>query len=287
MAKVEREARRELRRLCAAQNPYTLAFLHRLLANVWNRIYDGLEVDQEGLAKVRDACRDGAIVLLPSHKSHVDYLILSDVLYMNAMSPPLIAAGDNLNFWPIGPILRGAGAFFIRRSFKGKKLYSVLVDAYMRKLLLEGFSIEFFLEGGRSRTGKLLSPKYGLLSMVVDACLMLPGRKVSFVPISIGYERIVEERSYVDEQAGGEKAKENIGGLLKTPRVLRSRYGRLYLQFGEPLSFEDAMRETLEERDEVIDEGAERRAPSARPRGARSFRRSRTASSIGSTRSRS
>jgi glycerol-3-phosphate O-acyltransferase len=265
VAKIEREARRELRRLCAAQNPYTLAFLHRLFANVWNRIYDGLEVDQEGLAKVRDASRDGAIVLLPSHKSHVDYLILSDVMYMNAMSPPLIAAGDNLNFWPIGPILRGAGAFFIRRSFKGKKLYSVLVDAYMRKLLLEGFSIEFFLEGGRSRTGKLLSPKYGLLSMVVDACLMLPGQKVSFVPISIGYERIVEERSYVDEQAGAEKAKENIGGLLKTPRVLRSRYGRLYLQFGEPLAFEDAMRETIEERGEEVPDGAERRAAISAP----------------------
>jgi len=265
LAKVDREARKELRRLCAAQNPYTLAFLHRLLGNVWNRIYDGLEVDQEGLARVRDASRDGAIVLLPSHKSHIDYLVLSDVMYMNAMSPPLIAAGDNLNFWPIGPILRGAGAFFIRRSFKGKKLYSVLVDAYMRKLLLEGFSLEFFLEGGRSRTGKLLSPKFGLLSMVVDACLMLPGRKVSFVPISIGYERIVEERSYVDEQAGGEKAKENIGGLLKTPRVLRSRYGRLYLQFGEPLAFDDALRETYEERGEQPPTGADRKAEVGAP----------------------
>jgi len=108
---------------------------------------------------------------------------------------------------------------------------------------VEGFNIEFFLEGGRSRTGKLLPPKLGLLSMVVDACLMLPGKRIFFVPISIGYERVIEERSYVDELSGGEKQKENIGGLLKTPKVLRSKYGRLYVQFGELLEFEDVLEE--------------------------------------------
>jgi glycerol-3-phosphate O-acyltransferase len=186
-------------------------------------------------------------VLLPSHKSHVDYLVLSDVLFANALSPPLIAAGDNLSFWPLGPVLRRAGAFFIKRSFRGKRLYAALVDAYIRKLLVEGFNIEFFLEGGRSRTGKLLPPKLGLLSMVVDACLVLPSKRVFFVPISIGYERVVEERSYVDELSGGEKQKENIGGLLKTPKVLRSRYGRLYVQFGEIIEFADVVREVAGE----------------------------------------
>lgn len=243
VAKVERMARRDLRQLCAAQDPYVLATLHRLLDRVWNRIYDGLEVDSEGLERVRAAAREGTLVLLPSHKSHVDYLVLSDVFFMNALSPPLVAAGDNLSFWPLGPVLRRAGAFFIKRSFRGKRLYAALVDAYMRKLLAEGFNIEFFLEGGRSRTGKLLPPKFGLLSMVVDACLMLPRKRIFFVPISIGYERVVEERSYVDELSGGEKQKENIGGLLKTPKVLRSRYGRLYVQFGDLVEFEDVLRE--------------------------------------------
>ena len=243
IAKVERMARRDLRQLTAAQDPYALALLHRLLDRVWNRIYDGLEVDQPGLERVRAAAREGSLVLLPSHKSHVDYLVLSDVLFVNALSPPLIAAGDNLSFWPLGPVLRRAGAFFIKRSFRGKRLYAALVDAYIRKLLVEGFNIEFFLEGGRSRTGKLLPPKLGLLSMVVDACLVLPSKRVFFVPISIGYERVVEERSYVDELAGGEKQKENIGGLLKTPKVLRSRYGRLYVQFGEIIEFADVVRE--------------------------------------------
>lgn len=247
IVKIEREAHKELRKLCANQDPHVLAILFRLFDWVWNRIYDGLEVDNDGIERLRQAAREGAVVLLPSHKSHVDYLILSFVLYANALSPPLIAAGDNLSFWPLGPLLRRAGGFFIRRSFKGKKLYAALVDAYMRKLLVEGFPMEFFIEGGRSRTGKLLPPKYGLLSMVVDAASLLQSRKISFVPISIGYERIIEQRSYVNELSGGEKEKENIGGLLKTPQVLRSRYGRLYVQFGEILTFEELLADVLKD----------------------------------------
>jgi glycerol-3-phosphate O-acyltransferase len=181
------------------------------------------------------------------------------------MSPPLIAAGDNLSFWPLGPILRRGGGFFIRRSFKGRKLYAVLVDAYIRKLLVEGFHIEFFLEGGRSRTGKLLPPKFGLLTMIVDAALALPGRKIQFVPVSIGYERIIEGRSYVDEASGGEKQKENLGQLLKTPKILRSRYGRLYVQFGEILDFDGALSEIVaERRDEVPEARPDLRPPERR-----------------------
>ncbi|MBX3247648.1 MAG: 1-acyl-sn-glycerol-3-phosphate acyltransferase [Myxococcales bacterium] len=245
VAKVEAGARKELRRLCANQLPYMLRILSGALGWVFNRIYDGVVVDKEGLDRVRDAARDGTLVYLPSHKSHVDYLVLSAVLYRNALSAPLIAAGENLSFWPLGPILRRGGAFFIKRSFKGKKLYSVLVDAYMRRLIVEGFALEFFLEGGRSRTGKLLAPKFGLLTMVVDAALKLPMRKVYFVPVSIGYERIIEERSYVHELGGGEKQKENVGGLLKTSQVLRSKYGRLYVQFGKVLSFDEVLEWTV------------------------------------------
>lgn len=245
VAEVLAEADADLRKLCAAPDPTVLALVHRFLGWVWTRIYDGLDVDREGLERMREAARHGTVVLLPSHKSHVDYVVLSDVLYGNAISTPLIAAGDNLSFWPLGPILRRTGGFFIRRSFKGKKLYSALVDAYMRKLMVEGFNIEFFIEGGRSRTGKLLNPKLGLLSMVVDAALELDGKPIVFAPISIGYERIIEEGSYVHEMSGGEKQAENIGGLLRTPKVLRSRYGRLNIQFGELLRFDQMRAEII------------------------------------------
>ena len=232
LSTIEAEARRELDRLAAAPDTNVVGLMDRVLRVVWDRIYDGLVVDEEGMARVREAARRGPLVLVPSHKSHVDYLVVSSVFYQRGLAPPLIAAGDNLSFFPLGTLFRHAGAFFIRRSFKGQKLYPHIVDAYIRKVLHEGHSLEVFVEGGRSRTGKLLPPKLGILSMIVDAGLGLT-QPVQFVPISIGYERIIEEGSYVHELEGGEKKKEDIGGLLRAPRVLRSRYGRLYLQFGE------------------------------------------------------
>ncbi len=241
--KVEKDARKMLKQLAANQQPWAILLFLRVLTWVFRKIYDGLEVDQEGVERVREAARHGPLIYLPSHKSHVDYLVLSYLLQKQALQPPLIAAGDNLSFFPLGFFLRRGGAFFIKRSFKGKKLYPALVDAYMRKLLVEGFPIEFFLEGGRSRTGKLLSPKFGLLSMVVDAAAQAHLPNVSFVPVSIGYERIVEERSYVHELGGGEKQKESLGGLMGTPKLLRSKYGRLYVQFGEILTLGEALGE--------------------------------------------
>ena len=241
IAKVEKEARKMLEQLAANQQPWAVRLFLHVLTWVFRKIYDGLEVDQEGIERVREAARHGPLVYLPSHKSHVDYLVLSYLLQKQALQPPLIAAGENLSFFPLGFFLRRGGAFFIRRSFKGKKLYPALVDAYLRKLLVEGFPIEFFLEGGRSRTGKLLSPKFGLLSMVVDAASRAHLPNVSFVPVSIGYERIVEERSYVHELGGGEKRKESLGGLMGTPKLLRSKYGRLYVRFGEILSLGEAL----------------------------------------------
>lgn len=235
---VRAEADRELKQLCAAPDMATLDLFHRGLGPLWNRIYDGLVVDEEGIERVREAARKGPLVFLPSHKSHIDYLIISDVLYARGLAPPLIAAGDNLSFFPLGALLRRSGAFFIKRSFKGKKLYPQLVDAYVRKVLVEGHHLELFIEGGRSRTGKLLPPKLGILSMIVDAALKLDDREIQFVPVSIGYERIIEEGSYVHELEGGEKKAESMGGLINSRRILRSKYGRLYLQFGEVLPFQ-------------------------------------------------
>ncbi|MGB5310608.1 MAG: 1-acyl-sn-glycerol-3-phosphate acyltransferase [Polyangiales bacterium] len=238
-SKAEDVARKQLQKLCAKQSLFVVDLMHRFLTWMWSKMYDGVVLDKEGLERVRDAARDASLVLLPSHKSHIDYLVLSDQLYAHAMMPPLIAAGENLSFFPIGPLLRRGGAYFIRRSFHGDSLYPVIVEAYMRKLIAEGFTVEFFLEGGRSRTGKALPPKYGLLSMVVDSATKLRQTKVKLVPISIGYERIIEERSFVHELSGGDKQSENMGGLLKSSSVLRSKWGRLYVQFGDIIDFDE------------------------------------------------
>ena len=232
-----------LRELEAEVDPNALRAMDTAFDATVSRMYSGFEIDEEGLERVRAASKDGTLVLLPSHKSHIDYILLTR-LFMHANMPvPLVAAGDNLAFFPLGPILRRGGAFFIRRSFRGDRLYGAVVDAYMRRLILDGWPLEFFLEGGRSRTGKLLPPKLGLLSIVVDAVLgARDGRSsvkpVYFVPISIGYERVVEERSYVRELTGGEKQKEDVRGLFAAAETALGRYGRLNVQFGELLTLD-------------------------------------------------
>ena len=225
-----------LRDMEATPEPEAHRAFQIALELVVHRIYAGIEVDQAGLETVRNAVKQGTVVLLPSHKSHVDYLMLSHVLKEASLPIPLIAAGDNLSFFPMGPLLRKGGAFFIRRSFKGDRLYPAVVDAYLRKLVQGGWAIELFLEGGRSRTGKLLPPKLGLLSMIVDAALSLPDRPVTFLPVSVGYDRVVEERSYVRELTGGEKRKEDASSLVRGSKVLRGFYGRVNVQFGDPLT---------------------------------------------------
>jgi len=227
---------------------------------VTSHMYSGLEVDEEGLARVRTAAKDASLILLPSHKSHVDYMVLAYLFYRNHLPLPIVAAGENLSFFPIGPVFRRAGAFFIRRSFHGDRLYGAVVDAYMRRLIKDGFSLEFFLEGGRSRTGKLLPPKMGLLSLVVDAALSAPGRKIYFVPISIGYERVVEEKEFVREVSGAEKPKEDVRGLLASAGLFRGRYGRLNVQFGPLLTLDGVLDE--------IDQDAGAALPSKDPSAA-------------------
>ncbi|HKU41505.1 MAG TPA: 1-acyl-sn-glycerol-3-phosphate acyltransferase, partial [Polyangiales bacterium] len=239
-----RRASNMVKEMQAMPNGPTIKALDMLLDRVFHRIYAGVEVDTDGLKRLRELLKDTSLVLLPSHKSHVDYLVLSYIMYENNMQLPMIAAGDNLSFFPLGPVLRRAGGFFIRRSFRGDKLYAVTVEAYVRRLLREGHMLELFLEGGRSRTGKLLPPKFGLLGMIVDAALAVKDRHVAFVPVSIGYERIVETGAYEHELAGGEKEKEDAAGLFKTTGVLRHRYGRITVQFGSALSL-DNMRSEL------------------------------------------
>lgn len=233
-----------LKKLQASPDGGTIGALAVLLDRVFHRIYAGIDIDKEGLARVREACKEGSVILLPSHKSHIDYLVLSYVFYEENIQLPLIAAGDNLSFFPLGPVFRRAGAFFIRRSFKGDRLYSAVVETYVRRLIRDGFPIELFIEGGRSRTGKLLPPKFGLLGMMVDAALSVGQRKSYFVPVSIGYERIVETGAYERELSGGDKVKEDAAGLLKTTDVLKHRYGRINLQFGATLTL-DEMRADL------------------------------------------
>jgi glycerol-3-phosphate O-acyltransferase len=190
-----------------------------------------------------EASKKGPLILCPCHKSHIDYMILSIICDDYGLQPPHVAAGDNLNFWPVGRLLRAGGAFFIRRSFRGDRVYAATMGAYVKRLLQDGFTQEFFIEGGRSRTGKLLPPKFGMLTLEVDAWLTGVKSDAFFAPISLSYEKIVEEGAYQRELLGGEKQKEDAKALLSATSVLRSRYGRITIRVDEPISLSQLFRE--------------------------------------------
>lgn len=252
---VLRQARRNLQAIAAKASPTMLAFVSPALDWVFHRIYDGIEVDEVGLNRALKAASHAPLVLCPSHKSHVDYLVMSWVLWNRGYAVPLVAAGANLSFWPLGPFLRRCGAFFLRRSFKDDKVYAASFKAYVKKLVHDGVHQEFFAEGGRSRTGKLLQPKLGVFTWLVDAVLEGARDDLLFVPVSIDYEKVVESGSYSKELAGGEKKPEDLKALLSTPKVLASSYGRIHLTFDEPLSLVALMKgRGLEPTESLTDE---------------------------------
>ncbi len=213
--------------------------LRAVLSWVWKRIFEGIDIDMAGLAEVREWARKGPVIYVPSHKSHIDYLILNQVLYDHHMHIPRIAAGQNLAFWPMGFIFRKCGAFFIRRSFAGAKLYSEVFVRYIKSLVEEGHPIEFFIEGGRSRNGKLVLPKTGFLNILLHAYEEGFCKDLIFVPVSIIYDRIIEEKSYLRELGGAEKSKESLKQLLTARRFLKKRYGKIYIRFNHPFSLSE------------------------------------------------
>ncbi|MBN1226483.1 MAG: 1-acyl-sn-glycerol-3-phosphate acyltransferase [Deltaproteobacteria bacterium] len=209
---------------------------HWLLQWFWKKLFEGIDVDKKNLARTREWARKGQLIYIPSHKSHIDYLILNDVLYDYHMHVPRVAAGTNLSFWPMGHVFRKSGAFFIRRSFKGTKLYSEIFIRYIKALLEEGHPIQFYIEGGRSRNGKLMAPKTGFLSILLQAYNEGYCEDLIFVPASINYDRILEESSYIKELQGKAKEKENFRQFFRARKLLRKRYGKIYIKFNDPIS---------------------------------------------------
>jgi len=247
---VFKEAKKYLREITADYNEIYIEIWQKALTWLWNNIYDGVAVDREGLLRIKDISKRMPFVIIPCHRSHIDYLLLSYVFDEYGIQLPFVAAGTNLLFWPLGPIFRKSGAFFIRRSFKGLDLYQAVFAKYMKVLLKEGLPIEFFIEGGRSRTGKMTMPKYGILSMIIQAYKEGIGDDLAIVPVFIGYDRVIEERSYLKEIGGEPKKPENAADILKSGNILRKRFGRVYVNVGEPIllkSYLSAMEKSFEE----------------------------------------
>jgi glycerol-3-phosphate O-acyltransferase len=233
------QARRYAFEIAANYSHAFVQFAEKLLGRVWNRVYDGVKFNHAGTLK--DVSEGNEVVYVPCHRSHMDYLLLSYVIYHQGYAIPHIAAGINLNIPVIGRLLRKGGAFFIRRSFAGNALYTVVFMKYLAAIMARGHSLEYFIEGGRSRTGRLLAPKTGMLSMTVRSFLRDPVRPVVFVPVYFGYERIVEANTYISELSGAPKKKESWWDLLMSLRVLRERFGTVHVNVGEPIRLNDLL----------------------------------------------
>ena len=228
------EARKLLLEIAADYRATTLRVGDRVLRWLWSKLYTGIKINNADM--LRDLAQKGhEIVYVPCHRSHMDYLLLSYVIYQQGLAPPHIAAGINLNFWPAGPIFRRGGAFFIRRSFSGNKLYSAVFREYLCQLFSKGYSVKYYTEGGRSRTGRLLQPKTGMLAMTLQSMLRGIERPVTLVPVYLGYEHVMEVNTYLRELKGSGKQKESAWGVIKAIKNLRD-YGYGYVNFGEPIT---------------------------------------------------
>ncbi|MCH4244108.1 glycerol-3-phosphate 1-O-acyltransferase PlsB [Acinetobacter gerneri] len=241
MIEAERRAIGYVNEIASDYSYSAVRFAESSLTRLWTQLYDGVEV--HNFSTVRELANDYEIIYTPCHRSHIDYLLLSFVIFKRGLMVPYIAAGDNLNLPFVGQLLRGGGAFFIRRSFRGNALYTSVFKEYLYSILARNTPLEYFIEGGRSRTGRLLPPKTGMLAMTVHGYLRGTSKPIAFVPTYIGYERLMEGSTYVGEMQGKPKESESILGIVKTLRKIEKIFGKVHLNFGEPVFLDDMLKQ--------------------------------------------
>ena len=241
MFEAENRAKSYLNEISSDFSYSTLRFAALSLEKLWTQLYDGIEV--HNFETVRELAKDYEIVYTPCHRSHIDYLLLSYVIFNRGLMVPHIAAGINLNLPVVGNILRGAGAYFIRRSFNGNMLYTAVFKEYVHSLLSRNSPIEYFIEGGRSRTGLLLPPKKGMLSMTIHSHLRGATKPIAFIPTYFGYEKLFEGSSYINELNGKPKEAESVWGLLSSVRKIEKVFGLVHVNFGDPIYLDDILKQ--------------------------------------------
>ena len=212
-------------------------FLYYVLQWMFRKVFAGVDLKESDFAALKQLTAQGSLIFVPCHKSHFDYLLLGFLCFINDMAVPYFAAGKNLSFWPVGPLLRNGGAFFLRRTFRGLDLYTHVFAAYLKVLVKEKANIIFYLEGGRSRTGILLTPKVGLLTFLLQTVEEGAVDDLTFVPTFIGYDQIPEENTYLRELAGRDKQKESLFSIIRAREILKESFGKVYVRFHKPIRF--------------------------------------------------
>ena len=233
-ATLEEEARRDAFAIGSNMSYPTIRVLEGLLTWFWHRIYDG--VDIQGFEPLERVAQTHTLVYTPCHRSHVDYLVLSHALFGLGLMIPHIAAGDNLNMPVIGKLLRRSGAFFMRRSFRNDPIYRAVISEYLNEVFSRGHSVEYFIEGGRSRTGRMLPPQLGMLRMTLASYALGLPRPVAIIPVYFSYEKLIEANAYLSELRGQSKPTENVADVFRNLRLIKQNFGRVTLRFGTPIN---------------------------------------------------
>ncbi len=238
----EKRAAKYVGEIAARHSPYAIDLVHRAIRLAYTQGYgEAVHYDKKRLEEIFAVARRTPVVFLPTHKSNLDHAMMQWLLHENGMPPSHAAGGINMNFFPVGPLFRRTGVFFIRRSFKDNPVYKYVLRQYIDFLVEKRFSMEWYIEGGRSRSGKMLPPRFGLLSYVVDAWRRGKAEDVILVPVSIAYDQISDVGDYASEAKGEKKQKESIGWFVKMLRGLKRRYGDIHIRFGEPISLVKAL----------------------------------------------
>ena len=240
-----REAGKILREMSATHSRFVIDLAAHLIRRLYRRGYGRLIYDEAEIANVARIAQRDPVVFLPTHKSNLDHLVLQYALHEYGLPPNHTAGGINMNFFPIGQLVRRSGVFFIRRTFKDDELYKHVLRSYIDYLIEKRFPLEWYIEGGRSRSGKLLPPRFGMLAYVADAFRRARSDDVVLIPVSIAYDQIIDVGSYSREQRGGAKTRESFGWFIGLLRSIGSGYGDIHIRFGDALS----LRETLGEPD--------------------------------------
>ena len=240
---VEAELRRSFSEMAAVQSPPAIDVFRAMMGPLHAKAWD-VHVDESGLERLRELNKEHALVFLPSHRSYSDPLLFAEVLRERDFPRNHVLGGNNLSFWPMGALGRRAGVVFIRRSFGGDTIYKAAMQEYLGHLLSKRFNLEWYIEGGRSRTGKLRRPRYGLLRYLAAALQDRPGLDAILVPVSIVYDQLHEVGAMAAEQRGGEKKAEGLGWLAGYFRDQRRHIGTARVRFAEPISFRQALAES-------------------------------------------
>ncbi|MEE8485469.1 MAG: glycerol-3-phosphate 1-O-acyltransferase [Acidimicrobiia bacterium] len=240
-SRMRKRTGRYLKEMAAQHSPYVIDLVNVLTTKVINAAHHDVDYSEADLRRIYQLAENDPLIFLPSHKSNFDHLVLQHVLYQNELPLNHTAGGVNMNFFLIGPLLRRSGIFFIRRAFKDNEAYKFVLHQYLDYLLEKCFALEWYIEGGRSRSGKLREPMMGLLAYVADSYQRGITNDVVLIPVSINYDQIIDVGSYTDEQRGAQKEKESFLWAVRIIGSLRRRNGRIYVRFGEPLLLSDRL----------------------------------------------